>query len=174
MSALPANPANSWRTPIVRPPGPYYACPLPQMGLPVVNEEQAIQMCDSYEFFTELIMDMLDEQHMWVANMESCMVTNQHRAFGMEGYRIRGVSLNLHLPALTLIAQQVMFIGFQLQEAPHLQEYFNARQRMVQQVKVEFRRLAEVIPEYTVKAVAEAMVSEVERRSAEEDAEEAR
>jgi len=130
--------------------------PLPEVdaNLPVVNDDAALEQCQDWSFFIELVNDMFAVIEEALGKMDQCIATNDHAQFGKEAHALKGAALNLHMPAISDVTKKAEIIGKQLALTPDLPDWLAARQVMVDHLKVEYARLKDVLPLYQERADA--------------------
>jgi HPt (histidine-containing phosphotransfer) domain-containing protein len=124
-------------------------------NLAVVDDEMALEQCQDWGFFVELVNDLLGVVEEGLDKMQATIAQNDHAQFGKEAHALKGAALNLHLPAMSDVTKKAEIIGKQLALTPDLPDWLAARQVMVEHIKVEYERLKEVLPSYQARADAE-------------------
>lgn len=122
------------------------------VGLPIVDDEKALEQCQEWSFFVELIEDVFKERESTLNQLEATIVANDHLQFQREAHALKGAALNLHLPALVDISKKAEIVGKQLVVTPQAQEYLDARRPMLEHLVREYKRLEDVLPIYREKA----------------------
>lgn len=126
--------------------------PMITLHLPPVDDDNALEQCQDWSFFVELVDDIFAEQDKTIGLLESTIHSNDHKNFKEHSHALKGAALNLHLPALSDITKKSEMVGKQLMLTPDNRMYLDARQPMIDHLKVEYARLLEVLPIYRQKA----------------------
>ena len=128
--------------------------PVPSItiGLAPVDDDNALEQCQDWSFFVELVDDIFAEQNKTIGLLEATIHSNDHKNFKEHSHALKGAALNLHLPGLSDITKKAEMVGKQLMLTPDNRMYLDARQPMVDHLKVEYARLLEVLPIYRQKA----------------------
>lgn len=121
----------------------------------MVDDEKALEQCQEWSFFVELINDVFVEREKTLAQMDATITANDHLQFQKESHALKGAALNLHLPALVDITRKAEAVGKQLVLTPNAQEYLDIRRPMYDHLVREYERLEAVLPEYRLKAEEE-------------------
>ena len=127
-------------------------CPVVSLNLPIVDDDAALEQCQEWSFFVELLDDVFNDQAKTISALEATIAANDHLQFQKEAHALKGAALNLHLPALSDITKKAEIVGKQLVITPHVAEYLAARQAMLEHLKLEYARLQAVLPIYRQRA----------------------
>jgi phage terminase large subunit-like protein len=153
-------------------------CPTILLDLAIVDEASALEQCQDWSFFHELLSDMVmdSERDRIFRDFDRAIAENNHYLFFNQADEVHGSAYNLHLTALMDAGQKTWDIAIQLHHHPDLaaspvfSEYLAARRPFVDQLRVEYDRLASVLPRYAALAAEEAAYeAEQEERQAAED-----
>lgn len=127
-------------------------CPTINYNLAIINDDAAYEQCGSWSFLIELIEDLFNQIDEYTINLENAIKENNHVLLEEQAHSLKGVALNLHLPALADICQKLQTIGRQLIYTPNCLEYLLARRPMFIHYEKELERLTKILPEYIERA----------------------
>jgi HPt (histidine-containing phosphotransfer) domain-containing protein len=125
--------------------------PIIDANLEIVNEEDVINSEMGWDFFSELIQDLLTEKENLMHNLKIAILTNDHTKLKDVSHSIKGAALSLYLPALSDIAKKLEIVGKQLNKTPNIKSYLDAREKFFNHLHKEYNRLQGVLPQYQAK-----------------------
>ena len=125
--------------------------------LPIVDDAAALEQCQDWSFFVELIHDVLKDKEASLGKLHAFHSAQDWNAFQDEAHSLKGAALNLHLMALADITKKLELVGKQLMLTPTHPSYRDACQPFLAHLRREYERLEAVLPEYRAKAEAEAV-----------------
>ena len=111
-------------------------------SLPVVDEASMLEQCgDDWEFVVEILQDVMNERAARVAELQAALQAGQHTDFHKAAHAIKGVALNLHLPALVDVSKKAELLGKQLLVSPADRRLLDSRAPLIAALHTEYARL---------------------------------
>lgn len=123
---------------------------------PVIDEEGVLEQCGDWAFVVELLDDILNDKDQMVDDLQSAVDSNDHVKFYKTAHALKGAALNLHLPGIVDVSKAAEMLGKELEKQGGTdQAMLDERQGHVDQLKVEYKRLEDYMPEARANAEAE-------------------
>lgn len=125
-----------------------YSAFAPLSDLPVCNEDIMLETCGDWAFTFEILTDTINEKEERIGDLNVALEANDATAFHKAAHAIKGVALNLHLPALVDCSKKAEMLGKQLEikENADDEKLLDLRQVLIDQIAREYERIEEYLP----------------------------
>lgn len=120
--------------------------PIPD--LIVADEEVMLETCGDWAFTYEILTDTINEKEERIGDLNTALENNDATAYQKAAHAIKGVALNLHLPALVDCSKKAEMLGKQLEikENSNDEKLLDMRQRLIDQITTEYERIEQYLP----------------------------
>jgi len=124
-----------------------YALFTPIPDLPVSDEDVMLETIGDWAFAYELLTDTVNEKTERVDDLTNAMNSNDPTAYHKAAHAIKGVALNLHLPALVDCSKKAEMLGKQLEikENAEDEKLLDLRQVLIDQITTEYDRIEQYL-----------------------------
>lgn len=122
--------------------------PDPKSRLSVVDDESALEQCQEWSFFAELIEDLCTGRVESIQPILTAIADNDHLQLKRWSHALVGTALILQLPALKDVTFGLRAVAIQLLLTPDSIPHLQQRHAFMHQLVVEYGRLEAVLPTY--------------------------